>query len=193
MKLRQMAALTIALTVIPFAFADPIVTDPKTVLHPPSQTGGGGPPQSDITGTAFSFISPTGTSPGPSACVIGGVDDDVCDFLNLSGQDWTKLVFTASPGGDLSSCQPTYGFTNCEVNQQGGPTTPTVFTFFGGTGIPDGVAFGFGVQGWDANTQFDVVANTPEPTKLTFLLVGLLVALSRIKRGSRLRASHSRF
>src|SRR5438132_991821 len=160
----------LAITFASCALADIIPEDPKVVFHPPSQIGGGGPPQSQITGLLFSFLSPTGTSPGTgtgqSPCVIDGVADNVCDFLNISGQDWTQLVFTASPGADLSSCLPIYGFTNCEVNQQGGPSSPTIFTFFGGPGIPDGVAFGFSVQGWSANTTFDVVANTPEPSTL---------------------------
>jgi hypothetical protein len=181
MQIRQIAALTMAITATPFAFADTLLPDPKAVFHAPSQIGGGGPPESEITSTLFSFISPTGTSPGTSPCVIGGVNDDVCDFLNLSGQDWTKLVFTASPGGDLSSCQPLVGFTNCEVNQQGGPNIPTVFTFFGGPGIPNGVAFGFSTEGWEANTRFDVVANAPEPAKLAFLVFGLLIAWLRMK------------
>ena len=177
MKLPQFVFFALAIMVAPFAFAA------RVVFNPPSQVGGGGPPQSGITTTSFSFISPSGTSPGTSACVINGVDDDVCDFLNISGLDWTHLQFTASPGDDLSSCQPLYGFTNCDVDQQGGPNSPTVFTLFGGTGVPDGVAFEFAVQGWLSNTEFDVVANSsaPEPSTTGLFLAGLLfvILLSR--------------
>src|ERR1700722_1464516 len=105
MILRLCGLLAMAIMIPPFGLSDPI-NDPKVVFHPPSQGGGGGPPESEITSTSFTFFSPSGTSPGTSACVIDGVDDDVCDFLNISGVDWTQLEFTVSPGGDLSSCQP---------------------------------------------------------------------------------------
>jgi hypothetical protein len=187
MKLRLSALLAFALTAASFAFSDPVLNDPKVVFHPPSQSGGGGPLESDITATFFTFFSPTGTSPGTSACVIDGVDDAVCDFLNISGVDWTQLEFTVSPGGDLSSCQPLYGFTNCDVLQQGDTSTPTVFTLSGGTGIPDGTAFGFSTQGWAADAEFDVAANTPEPSKTAILLAGLLLAFVLIKRGASAR------
>jgi hypothetical protein len=189
MKLRLSTLLAITVVIAPLAFSDTILNDPRAVFHPPSQIGGGGPPQSDITSTFFSFISPSGTSPTmTSPCVIGGVDDNVCDFLNLSGVDWTQLEFTVSPGGVLSSCQAQAlsGFTNCDVLQQGNASTPTVFTFFGGTGIPDGTAFGFSTQGWATNTVFDVVANgaanTPEPSNMALLLGGLVFAFVLIKR-----------
>jgi hypothetical protein len=168
------------------AFSDTVFDDPKVVFHPPSQSGGGGPPQSDITGTIFSFISPTGTSPSTSACVIDGVDDDVCDFLNLSGVAWTTLQFTVSPGGDLSSCQPTFGFANCDVSQQGDATSPTIFTLSGGNGIPDGTAFGFSTQGWAADAVFDVAANgasnVPEPSGTALLVGGLVLGFVLTKR-----------
>ena len=181
MKLRMSALLTVAVAITPFVFTNTMSAS-KVVFHPPSQSGGGGPPESDITETSFTFFSPTGTSPGTSPCVIDGVDDDVCDFLNVSGVDWTVLEFTVAPGGDLTSCQPLFGFTNCDVLQPGDSTSPSIFTFTGGTGIPDGTAFGFSVQGWATNTEFDVVANTPEPSKSALLLVGLLIAFAVIKK-----------
>jgi hypothetical protein len=182
MKLQRFAQFAMFVASAAFAFASPVLNDPIVVFHPPSQTGGGGPPQSDITGLSFSFTSPTGTSPGTSACVIDGVDDDVCDFLNISGVTWTELEFTVSPGGDLSSCEPIYGFSNCDVLQQGGTTSPTIFTFSGGTGIPDGVAFGFSTQGWASNADFAVTANAPEPAETSLLLAGLLFAYVLRKR-----------
>src|SRR3984885_1319253 len=190
MILRLSVLLAVTVAMASYAFSDTVFDDPKVVLHPPSQSGGGGPPQSEITGTIFSFISPTGTSPGTSACVIDGVDDDVCDFLNISGVDWTKLQFTVSPGGDLSSCEPLYGFSNCDVLQQGGSGSPTIFALSGGTGIPDGTAFGLSTQGWAANAEFDVVANatttTPEPRTAT-LLAGVLIAFVLTKRAVQAR------
>jgi hypothetical protein len=186
MILRLGILLAVTAAMASYAFSDSVFDDPKVVFHPPSQSGGGGPPQSDLTGTIFSFISPTGTSPGTSACVIDGVDDDVCDFLNLSGVDWTTLQFTVSPGGDLSSCQPLFGFTNCDVSQQGNSTSPTIFTLSGGTGIPDGTAFGFSTQGWAEDALFDVVANgaanVPEPSSAASLLGGLVLVFVLLKR-----------
>jgi hypothetical protein len=169
---------------------DPVVSgDPVVVFHPPSQNGGSGPPQVGIIGLSFSFITPTGNSPltktsKTSPCVIGGLDDTTCDFLNLSGETWKALEFTASPGGDLSSCEPSYGFTTCDIIKQGGPGSPTVFLLYGGKGIANDKGFDFVAQGWAADTTFDVVANVPEPSKTTLFLAGLLTACLVIKRTS---------
>src|ERR1019366_5829741 len=78
--------------------------DPQVADLLPSEPGGGGPPESHIGGLSFSFISPSGSSPGNSACVIAGVNDAVCDFVNVSGQTWSTLTFTISPGALLTSC-----------------------------------------------------------------------------------------
>jgi hypothetical protein len=145
----------------------------------PSEIGGGGPPVSHIGGSLFSFLSSTGTSPGTSACVINGVNDSVCDFVNVSGQTWSSLVWTILPGEPLTSCQFTIGFTNCVVNQQGDATTPSIITFFGGAGILNTQAFGVAAVGWAPNTSFSLAANVPEPTSFVLLMAGLAALAAR--------------
>lgn len=152
-----------------------LLEDPRVVVRPASTPGGGGPPQSQIGDLEFVFTSPSGTSPGDSDCIIDGVPNPVCDFLNVSGQDWRTLEFSMSPGAQfLNTCLFfDVGFTRCEITQIGDATTPSIFTFSGGEGIPNGTAFSVALEGWEPNTTFHVRANVPEPATITLLLTGL--------------------
>lgn len=144
----------------------------------PSVPGGGGPPISHIGGLTFSFISRTGTSPSQGPCFIEGIDNNPCDFVNVSGQTWQTLVFIASPGNTLTSCailEPF--FTTCSVDQQGTSVLPSIVRFSGGPGIQSSEAFGLAVVGWAPDTTFTITANAPpavpEPGTWCMMLLGL--------------------
>ena len=163
--------------------ADPIPLDPKAVFHPPSQVGGGGPPTSEIASLPFSFTSPTGTSPGTSSCVIAGVNDDPCDFVNVTGTNWTALYLVILPGDPSTSCSfLDIGFTNCVIDQQGSSSLPSIIDFFGGPGIPNTDAFGVSLVGWSPGTTFEFSTNappviTPEPQTIMLALPGVLILI----------------
>ena len=152
--------------------------DPFADLGDPSENGGGGPPISHIGGLTFTFSSQTGTSPGTSPCVIAGISDSVCDFVNVSGQTWFNLVWTISPGSPFTTCLGTLGFTNCSV-QQGDSTHPSIITFFGGPGISNAGAFGVSLVGWNAPTTVSVAANVPEPSSVVLSVTALVLIAYR--------------
>jgi hypothetical protein len=157
--------------------------DPQVADLLPSEPGGGGPPASHIGGLTFSFTSATGTSPGLSPCVIAGISDSVCDFVNVSGQAWETLTITVTPGHSLTACAPISVFYSaCVPTQQGDSSTPSILSFSGTPGIGDAEAFSLAVVGWDPGTRFAVSANgapppseaSPEPGTWLLLLGGLV-------------------
>ena len=158
--------------------------DPQVADLAPSEPGGGGPPESHIGTLTFTFTSLLGTSPSQSACVIAGVNDDVCDFVNVSGQTWNTLTFVVSPGAPLTSCAAfNSDLSSCAPVQQGDSTTPSILFFSGGQGLVNGEAFGIAIVGWSDNTSVLVCANgscsgpptgvAPEPQSWLLLVVGV--------------------
>jgi hypothetical protein len=168
------------------ASGDTLPADPQAGVHKPSHIGGGGPDASHIGTMTFTFLSPSGSSPLSSPCLIVVAPSDVvvdtpCDFVNSSGLDWTRLTISVSPGEPPVSCSHTlFEFTNCSPIEQGGPTTPSVITFFGGT-IDENEAFRIPVNGWQPNTEFVVTASTPEPGTFALLLTSFVPLLLRWK------------
>ena len=169
-----------------------VIGDPQAAELAPSVPGGGGPPISHIGGLTFTFVSATGTSPSQSSCIIGGVNDDPCDFVNVSGQTWQQLTISANPGSLGTSCAILDPFfANCSVTQ-GSSSIPSTITFFGGPGISTSEAFSLAVVGWAPNTVFDVSAtvatpgmgSSPEPRTMFTALAGLGICLltSRIRQ-----------
>ena len=135
-------------------------SDPQVII-----AGGKG---SLPVGPAFSFVSPSGTSPislsGGSPCVVTGLNTilDDCVFQNGTDSNWTSLSFTISPSGQIGpfTCLALAYFNGCFFNNSG-----TQVTFFGGTGIGSGDDFQIAVVGWLAQTAFSVTATVADSKK----------------------------
>jgi hypothetical protein len=148
-----------------------------------------------ISSQAFSFTSPSGTSPAtpenPSGtpCLVNGEEIDDCSFLNASGVGWTNLRVTVTPVQTFDFCGiiGNFGkFTDCTAVSTGGPG-PVIVDFYGGVGIPFGTPrskFKLELIDWAPNTQFMVQANIPEPATL-MVTGGSLLSLALFRRRSR--------
>jgi len=169
--------LLIALIIIPAGcFATQIIIGKGTRSYP-------------ITSLTFGITSPSGTSPGTSACVINNVSVPNCDFVNQSGSTWTNLLITFDPfqPGQNPSCGGGPWFSNCQFNFGQNNELLSVFFFnsphsFSCTppsnpfcGIPSGFQgdFTFTVVDFQAPTDFEGQANVPEPATLVLFLLGL--------------------
>jgi hypothetical protein len=166
-RLLLVAALTLSLAAI--AQADTL-NDPKIIVGGTGNAPIGLQPV-PIFGSSFSFISPSGTSPGTSPCVVNGQDDIDCTFINNDTQgdhsvNWLTLQFLISPFQNGITCDPGPFFAVCNVNEDGS------VNFSGGSGIPFGAEFQMIVEGFDPNTGFTGNANVPEPATLVLLLTG---------------------
>jgi len=154
------------------AHADSIpIHDPEVIM-----AGGSG---SLPVGSAFSFTSPSGTSPisllGGSPCLVAGIISvPDCIFKNATKSTWTSLSFDISPGNQIGPfvCTALDYFANCSFNSSG-----TQVTFSGGPGIGAGDDFLVEVIAWLPNTQFEGRAKDPpnaipEPATVGLLLMG---------------------
>jgi len=149
-------------------------------VEEPPEPGGGGATRT-IKTTAFSFEGMIGNIP---PCYVGGSPVTQCQFLNDSGVDWDTLTLTINPGTEPVSCRPGFGFTSC-IARQGTALLPTVVTFFGGVGIPEGEILHFKGLDWTTPTTFNAVANAvPEPASIAFMASGITAIglLRRLRR-----------
>ena len=129
------------------------------------------------------------------------------NFMNVSGEHWTELIFHASlPPDSIIACGPGPFFRVCRVSSAFSPFSPTAdFTiaFTGGPGISNNEIFSFnlnddidgqpnldqfGAGGWGSRKSLHVETIAgPEPA--TWLLlgggVGLLGVLRRVRRSRR--------
>ena len=165
-RLLLVAALTLSLAAI--VQADTL-NDPKIIVGGTGSAPVGQP--IPIFGNSFSFISPSGTSPGTSPCVVNGQNDIECLFTNNDTQgdqnvNWLTLQFLISPFQTGITCDPGPFFAQCGVSENGS------VNFSGGSGIPFGTEFQMIVEGFLPGTGFTGNANVPEPATLVLLLTG---------------------
>ena len=126
-----------------------------------------------VFGNSFSFISPSGSSPATSPCVVGETQDIDCTFINMDrsgdfGVTWTSLTFQILPNQPGLTCDPGPFFAECGIDSELG-----IVTFTGGSGIPFGAEFQMMVDGFLPGTEFDATANVPEPATLILLATGV--------------------
>jgi hypothetical protein len=160
------------------------VIDPQVQVREAGESGAGGPGTVTILTDNFTIITPTGDSPTDgTSCIVDGTMDQSCDLINGSGQTWTTLTLDIDPGEPFDSCSVLDFFSGCPI-QQGGSGIDSIYYFSGGTGIPDGQAFGFSFSGWEADTEFTGSADTPEPASSALMLFFcmLLAVRSRWRR-----------
>jgi hypothetical protein len=169
------------------AHADSIPTGDPII-----KTGGVGDPPSPagITTPNFLIQSPSGTSPGTSACLLFqfGVLTNTspnCLFENDIapggvGLTITSLTFDAPsvPFGPQDLCNFLLGspFSQCGVDPL--PGGGTQFSFFNGS-IPFHTDFTLDFEGFPASTSFSTTAGIPEPGTLALFLGGIGALLAR--------------
>jgi hypothetical protein len=172
-------------------------SDPRVALggDPPSAPAG-------IITTSFSIVSPSGTSPATSPCVLmqGGISTSSpnCLFENdisVSGVGETIYSLTLDAVG-VAPSTATCGFlTASPLKDCGVDPLPsgngTQFSFDVGS-IPFHNDFTLSFTGFPSNFDFAVQAGTtsttvPEPGTLALLLTGMGLATLRIRR--QIRAS----
>jgi len=156
------------------------ISDPKIIISASQSSGRpfwGAP--FPITGTSFSFVVPSGTSP---PCVVEPGDIRTgCAFVNASGVTWSDLHFVILPDDQPLPyvCDARAFFAHCLFDHKGGELT---VTFFGGTGIADGNVFDMRLVGWLRDTEFVATASTvPEPASGALFLLGAGSALALVQ------------
>jgi len=194
MKSLRIAALSLLVVLCaPLAQASTIPPDPVI------RQGGGDPSASPIFTADFSILSPSGTSPATSPCILTEgsfkFTSPTCFFeddINPSGTGLaiTKLVFDISgisPKSISCALLNKLDFTSCSVGpfDDGG----TMVTFSGGPGIAFHGDFTLNFVAFPENTSFGGVATAsasavPEPNTLALFLAGIGALLI----GRRLRA-----
>lgn len=196
--LRIVLLAALAAMVVPVAQADQL-----PVGDPVVKTGGGhvpaaspGPVPASIITTMFTIESPSGTSPGTSACdlIQGGITtvSPECFFqnditTNGVGETIGMLTFDVGISSSGVNCGFLSGspFTQCGVDSLGPDSTQ--ISFYGGT-ISYGTNFTLDFEGFPANTSFGGTASTvPEPGTLALVGVfglAMLIACRRISAGS---------
>lgn len=167
-----LASLLSLVLIVPVAQADEIDPnlDPQIIIRQGSGT-------IPVTGLTFSFT--LGTADG----------EETID--NQSGQVWTTLTLTISPGAPADGlgpeffvCTPLEFFTDCTFLQLGSTTTATIVMFFGGTGIPADTHFTIEWVGFPEGAGLVGVANVPEPGTMLLLVSGMgAMALRRRWQG----------
>jgi len=183
--MKLLRALTFSLFVVfcatlTYANSIPLVSDPRI------KTGGTPDPATPagILTPIFVIESPTGTSPGTSACELFqfGVltsSSPACFFendINRLGTGEAISSLTFDVGGVISSsvgCGFLSGspFADCSVTSLG--TTGTKVVFSDGT-IPWHGDFTLDFEGFPAHSSFDAsAAVVPEPAALALVLCGL--------------------
>lgn len=172
----QLAACVLVLVGMSFANS---LNDPKIIVG-----GGGNIPTPDtitVQGNQFSFISPSGTSPATSPCIVGEQQDLDCTFINGNNYTWTSLTFFIDPVQGNLSCDGGFFFGGCSVNNQLGIITfVQCFQDFCGSGIGPGNEFQMIVEGFEQNTGFTGNANSvPEPGSFVLMLTGVAAFLRR--------------
>jgi hypothetical protein len=183
MKISQICAVVLLLTVgSVMAFADGI-NDPKIVIH--GVNGGNGPldkcPVSGCTGVGvdFTFSVPKGGS-------------GTLFFTNISGKNWTSLslIETGEPAANISCVQTL--FLSCTTKTlQNGSVEILLSGVKGGlnprTGIKNGQSFDISFvcvskSCWPGGIQFSGHAGTvPEPGTVALMVTGLGAMFSRRK------------
>lgn len=182
------------------ATLDPNVepNDPRLIARPAGSPGAGGS-EPGIVGPSLTilFTCPSGDcgddllaglpSDGSDdvSCQVNGADIFLCDFINESGHTLTSLILNINPGGGLVSCPPIFGFAQCDVSQEGGPTAPTILSLSGGTGIRNLTGFGFTFEDWPTNIQVEGVFNAPEPSTWILFLFALCMIGTLVLRRPR--------
>jgi PEP-CTERM motif len=182
MQLRRFLQLTTSvLVLVGCSFANSM-NDPKVVI------GGTGAPLLEtvtVSGNTFSFVSPSGTSPGTSPCIVNSQTDTDCSIINGNDFTWSSLTFLITPTQGNLSCDGGSFFAHCTVNNKLG-----IITFSSGcvedfctSGIGPGGSFAMSVEGFLAGTGFGVTANgVPEPASLVLMMTGALVFLRRRRK-----------
>lgn len=178
--------------------------DQIPVGDPVVKTGGaggqGGSPSSSspagIIIADFTILSPSGTSPGTSPCILiqSGImtTSPECLFenditLSGTGQTITELVFDA-PGVPPNTVTCGFGngspFSGCGVDPFG--ENGSEISFFGGS-IPFHSDFSLDFEGFPNNFSFTSTATTssPEPGTLVLLLAGLGAGALLMRRMAR--------
>ncbi len=179
-RLLQFAACVLVLAGLSFADS---MGDPKIVIG-----GNGGQPflNTVTVGNNFSFLSPSGTSPGTSPCIVEGeIQDNDCSFINGTSSTWSSLVFKITPVQGNLSCDGGTFFLQCSVNDQLGIITFDMCNSDGcGTGIGPGAFFTTSVEGFLQDSNFDVTATslTPEPATVVLMLTGAGAFFRRRRR-----------
>ncbi len=185
MQLRRFLQLTASvLVLVGCSFANSM-NDPKIVI-----SGNGGAPLLNtvtVSGDTFSFVSPSGTSPGTSPCIVNGQTDTDCSIINGNNFTWTSLTFLITPTQGGLSCDGGSFFAHCSVNdQQGIVTFSQCFDDSCGSGVGPGQFFAMSVEGFLSPTEFAVGANgaspVPEPASLVLMLTGAAALLRRRRK-----------
>ena len=185
MQPRRFLQLTTCLLVLVGCSFASSMNDPKIIIG-----GGTGSPLSDtitVTGNTFSFISPTGTSPGTSPCIVNGITDPNCGIINGNDTTWASLTFFIHPIQGGLSCDGGSFFAFCDVNnQQGIVSFSQCFEDSCGSGVGPGQFFAMSVEGFLAGSGFGVGANganpAPEPASLVLVLTGAAALLRRRRK-----------
>jgi hypothetical protein len=188
MKISQICAVAVLLSVGSLmAFADGI-TDPKIIIHgvnsgSASTSSPCGPHGCEDVGLSFSFTIPKS-------------GHGFLYFTNTSGKNWTSLTLieTGVPAADISCTQTV--FLNCSTKTLGngsveillsGANTHRINNFNPRTGIANGQSFDIGFRClngscWPGGSTVTAHAGAvPEPSTVAFMLTGLGAIVSRRK------------
>jgi hypothetical protein len=190
-RLRLLSTVVFSLFAAGWTLASTIqATDPKIIINGGQNSAfalGITDPDFPITGLHFQFISPSGTSPGTSPCVINGIDDPTCTFTNDSGVTWFTLTFDIEPSGQQPpfNCETNAFFNSCIFNATG--TQVTFLSTIASGGIHVGDTFQVEVDNWEQNTGFAGTANhapVPEPGTLALIALGIGFIARRRRNGA---------
>lgn len=109
------------------------------------------------------------------------------DYYNGNSFALASLTFTILPGDPAGITDSMFAcgiqtqltllpFSNCRFSQFGGATTPTILSFYGGSGLPTHSHFDVEMNGFQPNSSVSAEATpllTPEPGMAVLILSGI--------------------
>ena len=166
--------------------------DPRLIVRRLKRGSAIDPGSAVFSGLTFGFESVDGTG--------------IFDFFNAGRYDLSKLTFTITPGGPSgdvlsefvcgfdSQMAGSMPFTSCTFQQTGSSNTPTILSFYGGSGLPAGSYFGVDLTGFPDNAQVKANAvtsalDTPEPPAVYLMLAGMIALLAVRRKRTHLLAA----